>query len=130
MFFSRHCMVSSLRFRSLIYFEFIFVYGVRGCSNCILLYEAVQFSQHHYRRVFSPLYILPPFLNHGCVGLFLCFLSCSSGLCFCWCASTILSDDCSFVVVSEVREPNSSDSTFLSQEDFGYLGSFVFLYKF
>ena len=37
---------SSLTFRSLIHFEFIFVYGVRECSNFILLHVAVQFSQH------------------------------------------------------------------------------------
>ena len=32
MFSSRSCMVSGLTFRSLIHFEFIFVYGVRKCS--------------------------------------------------------------------------------------------------
>ena len=32
--------------RSLIHFEFIFVYGVRECSNFVLLRVAVQFSQH------------------------------------------------------------------------------------
>ena len=30
-----------------IQFEFIFVYGVRECSNFVLLHVAVQFSQHH-----------------------------------------------------------------------------------
>ena len=35
---------SSLTFRSLIHFEFIFVYGVRMFSNFILLHVAVQFS--------------------------------------------------------------------------------------
>ena len=39
-------IVSGLTFRSLIHFEFIFVYGVRKCSNFILLYVAVQFPQH------------------------------------------------------------------------------------
>jgi len=34
-----------LTFRSLIHFEFIFVYGVRECSNFIILHVAVQFSQ-------------------------------------------------------------------------------------
>ena len=37
-------IVFSLTFRSLIHFEFIFVYGVRKCSNFILLHVAVQFS--------------------------------------------------------------------------------------
>ena len=40
--------MSGLTFRSLIYFEFIFVYGVRESSNFILLHVAVQFSQHHF----------------------------------------------------------------------------------
>ena len=39
-------------------------------------------------------------------------------------------DDCSFVVYSGVREPYSSSSVFLPQDCFGYLGSFVFPYKF
>ena len=38
-------MVSGLTFRSLIHF-FIFVYGVRKCSNFILLCVAVWFSQY------------------------------------------------------------------------------------
>ena len=34
---SKRFIVSGLTFRSLIHFEFIFVYGVRKCSNFILL---------------------------------------------------------------------------------------------
>ena len=41
---SRSFIVSSLTFRSLIHFVFIFVYGVRECSNFILLHVAVSFS--------------------------------------------------------------------------------------
>ena len=37
-------------------------------------------------------------------------------------------DDCSFVVLSEVRKVDSSSFTFLFQDGFGFLGSFVFLY--
>ena len=37
MFSSRSFTVSGLTFRSLIHFEFIFVYGVRKCSSFILL---------------------------------------------------------------------------------------------
>ena len=33
-------------FRSLIHFEFIFVYGVRKCSSFILLHMVDWFSQH------------------------------------------------------------------------------------
>ena len=56
--FSSRCfMVSCLIFKSLIHFEFIFVYGVRECPNFILL--AVQFSKHHLlKKLSSPLYIL------------------------------------------------------------------------
>ena len=47
MFSSKSFIVSGLTFRSLIHFEFIFVYGAREFSNFILLHLAVQFSQHH-----------------------------------------------------------------------------------
>ena len=40
MFSSRSFIVSGLTFRSLIHFEFIFVYGVRKCSSFILLQVA------------------------------------------------------------------------------------------
>ena len=46
-------IVSGLAFRSLIHFEFIFVCGVRKCSNFILLYVAVQFSQHRLLKRLS-----------------------------------------------------------------------------
>ena len=47
MFSSKSFILSGLTFKSLIHLEFIFVYGVRACSNFILLHVAVQFSQHH-----------------------------------------------------------------------------------
>ena len=53
MFSSKSFIVSGLTFRSLIHFEFIFVYGVRECSNFILLHVAVQFSQHHLLKRLS-----------------------------------------------------------------------------
>ena len=53
MFSIRSFIVSSLTFRSLIHFEFFFVYGVRKCSNFILLHIAVQFSQHHLLKRLS-----------------------------------------------------------------------------
>ena len=65
MFSSKSFIVSGLTFRSLIHFEFIFVYGVRKCSNVILLHVAVQFSQHHLlKRLFLPLYILASFVEN------------------------------------------------------------------
>ena len=53
MFSSKGFIVSGLTFRSLIHFEFIFVYGVRKHSNFVLLHVAVQFSQHHLLKRLS-----------------------------------------------------------------------------
>ena len=50
---SRSFIVSDLRFRSLIHFEFIFVYGVRKCSSFILLQVVNQLSQHHLLNSFT-----------------------------------------------------------------------------
>ena len=62
MFSSKSFTVSGFIFRSLIHFEFIFVYGVRKCSNFVLLHVAVQFSQHHLLKVLSLSHciVLPP----------------------------------------------------------------------
>ena len=53
MFSSKSFIVSGLTFRSLIHFEFIFVYGVRKCSSFILLQVVDQFSQHHLLKRLS-----------------------------------------------------------------------------
>ena len=53
MFSSNSLIVSGLIFMSFIHFEFVFVYGVRKCSNFILLHAAVQFSQHHLLKSLS-----------------------------------------------------------------------------
>ena len=64
MFSSRSFIVSGLTFRSLIHFEFIFVYVVRKCSSFILLQVVDKFSQHHLLRdSLSPLYILASFVK-------------------------------------------------------------------
>ena len=62
MFSSRSFMVSCLIFRSFSHFEFIFVYGVRVCSNIIDLYAAVQLVQQHLlkRLSFPNCIFLPP----------------------------------------------------------------------
>ena len=60
MFSSKSFIVFGLIFRSLIHFEFIFVYGVRVCSNFILLHVAVHFSQHHLLKG----YILASFIKN------------------------------------------------------------------
>ena len=72
-------MVSCLIFKSLSCFEFIFVYGVRECSNFIGLHAAVQLSQQHLLKRLSFLHciFLPPLskvIDHRCVGLFLFLL--------------------------------------------------------
>ena len=90
MFSSKSFIVSGLTFRSLIHFEFIFVYGVKKCSNFILLHVAVQFSQHHLlKRLSLPHCIFLPSLSkiQFISELSILFL----GLYFCFCASTILS---------------------------------------
>ena len=46
MFSYKSIIVSILKFKSLIHFEFIFVYSVRKCSSFILLHIVGQFSQH------------------------------------------------------------------------------------
>ena len=68
MFSFKHFIVSGLIFRSLIHFEFIFMYRVRKCSNLILLHVAVQFSQYHLlKRLSLPHYIfLPPLSRIRC----------------------------------------------------------------
>ena len=64
MFFSKIFIVSCLMSRSLIHFKFIFVYGVRECSDFILLHVAFQFSKHQLLNKLSYLHcvFLPPLL--------------------------------------------------------------------
>ena len=71
MFSSRSFIVSGLMFRSLIHFEFIFVYGIRKCSSFILLQMVDQFSQHHLKTLFKTLsflhcIFLPPLSKIRC----------------------------------------------------------------
>ena len=101
---SKSLIVPCFTFRCLIHFEFIFVYGVRKCSNFILLqcrcpvFPAPLIEE----AVFSPLYILTSFIkdsmtNCGWVYLWsfypvsLIFISVSVPVPYCL-------DYCSFVV--------------------------------
>ena len=52
---SRSLMVLCLMFRSLSHFEFIFVHGVRVCSNFIDLDPALQLSQHYLLKILAQL---------------------------------------------------------------------------
>ena len=62
-FFSRSFIIWGLTFKSLIHFKFIFMYGVRKCSNYSFTSKHPVFlAQLIEEIVFSPLYILDPFL--------------------------------------------------------------------
>ena len=72
----RSFMVSGLTFKSLIHFEFVFVYGVRQWSSFILLHVAVQFSHYHLLKTLPfplvyPCVLCYRLIGHICVDLFL-----------------------------------------------------------
>ena len=135
MFSSKSFIVSGLTFRSLIYFEFIFVYGVRKYSKfhsfkCSCPVFPAPFIEE---AVFVPLYIPASFVKNKIpIGAWvyfwafylvpLVYISVFVPLPYCL-------DDCNFVVYSEVRKVDSSSSIFLSQDCFGYLESFVFPFE-
>ena len=64
-------------FSSLIHSEFIFVYGVRKCSNFILLHVVDQFSQHHLLLILSsPLYTFASVVKEKMsIGAWICLWS-------------------------------------------------------
>ena len=134
MFSSRSFIVSGLTLRSLIHFEFIFVYGVRKCSIFILLQVVDQFSQHHLLKRLSLIHyiFLPPLSKIRCPQL----RGFISGLSILLHPSTFLSL-CQYHTVlmtvalkySLVRQVDSSSFILLSQECFGYLKFCVFPYK-
>ena len=71
MFSSNSFIVSGLKFKSLIHFEFIFVYGVRKCYNFFLFFFIFFFTHNSLVfpapvievAVFSPLYIFASFVK-------------------------------------------------------------------
>ena len=95
MFYCRSFIVSGCTLRFLIHLEFIFVYGVRKCSNFILLQVVGQFFQQHSLKRLSFLHwiFLPPLSKIRCpmVNGFIFGLFRSIDLYFYLCASTILS---------------------------------------
>ena len=89
MFSSKSFMVSWLTFRSLIHFEFTFVYGVRQWFSFILLHVADQFCQHqllkrlsfaHYVSMAPLLCINWPYMLELISGLYSVPLVCGSVL--------------------------------------------------
>ena len=118
MFTSRSLMVSGLMFRSLIHFEFIFVYGVRKCSSFIFLQVVDQFSQHHLLKRLSFLHCIASFVKDKVsIGAWiyvwafyfvpLIYISVFVPVPYCL-------DDCGFVFEPEVRQVDSSSSILLS----------------
>src|SRR5574341_80028 len=108
MFSSRSFVVSGLMFRSLIHFEFIFVYDVRKCSSFILLQVVDQISQHHLLNRLSLIrfIFLPPLskIRCPCAWIYLwafyfiplIYISVFVPVPYCL-------DNCGFVVEPEVR---------------------------
>ena len=123
---SRSFIVSGLTFRSLIHFEFIFMYDVRKCSTFILLQVVDQFSQYHLLKRLSfflcislaPLSKIrcPQVHGHLWASYFVPLIYISVFVPVPYCL-----DDCGFVVEPEVRQVVSSSSIFLSQDCFGQL---------
>ena len=102
-------MVSCLMFKSLSSFEFIFMYGVRVCSNLIDLHAAIQLSQNlSLKSLFPILYpclLCQRLIYCRVVGLFLgCLSSCQY-----------------HTLLSEVWE----SYVFFPQDYFGNSGSFM-----
>ena len=92
---SKSLRYTVLKLRSLIHFEFIFVYGVRQRSNFIPLHVPYQFSQHHLLNRLSFLQCILYFLccretDHKYMTLFLGSLFCSTYSMHLFCASLIL----------------------------------------
>ena len=131
MFSFRSFMVSGLTFRSLTHFEFIFVYGVRKCSNFILLHVAALLSQHHLSKSLSFLHCIYSWLlccrliDHSVWVYFwalysvpLIYESVSVPVPCCF-------DYCSFVIQSEVWARDNSRFILFSQDCFSNWASLV-----
>ena len=94
LFSSKSFIVSGLISRSLIHFGLIFVFGIRECSNFILSMWLSSFPSTTYWRgcLFSLVYsclLCHRLVGCRCMGWILGFLSCSTDVYFCLCASTM-----------------------------------------
>ena len=122
MFSSENFIVSSFMFRSLICFEFIFVYGVRECSNFIFVSTPVQFFQHQLLKRLSFLHCISLplfFIDWLTIDVWLCLWAfCSVPMIY---ISVFVPVSYCFVVQTKVREHDSSSSVFIFQDCFGYL---------
>ena len=145
MFSSRSFIVSGLTFRSLIHFEFIFVYGVRKCSSFIILQVFDQFSQHELLKRLSFFYCIWKVLEVLATAKLASFVKDKVSVgtwIYLWAFYSVpfiyisvfvpvpyCLDDCGFVVDTEVAQVDSSSSILLSQDCFGYSSFFVFPYR-
>ena len=133
---SRSFTASGLTFRSLIHFEFIFVYGVRNVLMSFFYMWLSSFPSTTYWRdcLFSIVYsylLCHILIGHKCVGEFLGSLFCSIGLCvyfLCQYHTVLIIVALWYCLKSGSMIPPAL--IFFSQDCFGYSGSFVFPYKF
>ena len=122
MFSSRSFIFSGLTFKSLIQFEFIFVFGVRKCSSFSFLQVVDQFSQYHLLKRLSFLHciFLPPLSKISCpqyVDLSLGFLFYSIDLYFYLCVLMVLFFNLRTSQVSPVFSLHNSKPLFFLLQD-------------
>ena len=131
MFSSKSFIVSGLTFKSLIHFEFIFVYYVRKYSN---LCVAIQFSQHHFltRLSFLHCIFLPssritcPYV-WGFISAISILFHCFSFLFLCQYHTILMTVALQYSLKSGRLTPLAP--FFFLKNCFGYLESFLFPYK-
>ena len=121
-------IVSSLTFRSLIHFEFVFVYDVRKFSSFILLHVVDQFSQHHLLKrpsflhcIFFASFIEDKVSIGAWLSLWIYFTPFIYSSVFVPVPYCL--DDCSFVLQYEIRKVDLCSSILLSLDCFGQSGS-------
>ena len=121
MFSSRSFTVSVLTFRSLIHFEFVFVYGVRErfhsftCSCPVFPAPVIEEMGIYFSSIYS-CFLHCRLSGHKCVGYFWAFYPVL--LIYVSVSVPVPSyfDDYNFEVQSEIRDYDSSTSVLLSQD--------------
>ena len=131
MFSSRSFIISDLTFRSLIHFELSLCVVLGSVLISLFYMELSSFPSTFIKEtVLAPLYILASFVKNklpmGAWVYFWAFYLVPLVYICVFVPVPYCLDDCSFVVSSEVRKVDSSSSILLSQDCFGYSGSFCF----
>lgn len=131
MFSSRSFIFSGLMFKLLIHFELIFVYSVRYGFNFILFQLNIQFS-HYYllkRLSFPPCYSLSTLVGDHLTKWALVYVWALYAVSLVYMSVFMPMshsfDYCSFVINFVIRRQEASSFLVLSQDCYGYLGSFV-----